>query len=113
MSCPPPSFSCYACIMHATATKRKRGAERATPRRRQTRPTKRTKKEEPQNQKETQKGLGANPGLETSQNSQGAMPMRRPLKFGTRIASIDLCTTRLGLITSARQGGFIRHHGAE
>ena len=43
----------------------------ATPRRRhQTRPTKKKPKKNPQNQNGSQKGLDANPGLETSQNSQ-------------------------------------------
>ena len=63
MYCPPPSVSSYACITHAGNKRKQRleGEERPD------RP-KRTK-EEPQNQKEKQKGLGANPGHKRSQNS--------------------------------------------
>ena len=60
----------HALCMH---TAKQSGAKRATPRRRQ-RPDRPTKKNQrkPQNQKEKQKGLGANPGHEPSQNSQNA-----------------------------------------
>ena len=64
---PPPTVYRYACIMHATAQNKARSqasnAAKAT--------TDQTDQKEPkpQNQKEKQKGLGANPGHETSQNS--------------------------------------------
>ena len=54
MSCPPPSFSCYACIMHATAQNKARARSQAPPRRRRTRPDRPEKK--PQNQKENRRG---------------------------------------------------------
>ena len=64
MSCPPPSVSSYACItclQQQSTEQRLEGEEPDRPKR---------TKEEPQNQKEKQKGLGANPGHKQSQNSQ-------------------------------------------
>ena len=68
MYCPPPSVSCYACIMHATAQQSKSEepstAAKAKNQTDQTDQERKTPKPE-----RKQKGLGANPGLETSQNS--------------------------------------------
>ena len=72
MSCPPPSFCGYACIMHATAQNKARARSQASNAAKATDQTdhEEPKKNNPQNQKEKQKGLGANPGHTQSQNSQ-------------------------------------------
>ena len=77
MYCPPPSVSCYACIMHAyrkTKQSQASNAAKATT----TRPTdQKEPRRKPQNQKERQKGLGANPGHETI--PEFTLPLRQDL----------------------------------
>ena len=88
MSCPPPTFCGYACIMHATAqNKAKRGAKRATPRRRQTRPTKKEPKRKPQNQKESRRGWVRirdinNPRIHTPPQPRPSVPWPLPGRSG-------------------------------
>ena len=67
MSCPPPSVSCYACITCACNSNKAKPSEQRREGEEPDRP--KQTKEKPPKTEEKQKGLGANPGHETSQNS--------------------------------------------